>query len=284
MDTPEDAFDSATRRAYEANRTWWDEVTDPHVRSAYYDVVGFVSGRNSLPRYVIEEVGDVQGKKLLHLQCHFGLDTLTWARLGATVTGVDFGDQAIARARELAQQLGITARFIQSNVYDLGDRLNGRFDIVFTSHGILCWLDDLAEWARIVARALKPGGLFYIAEFHPFLDTIQDAQPVAESRDLFVAYPYFNPGEPLTISGEEAGDYASSFLSGRDTFEWFHSMQEIIGSLLDAGLSVETFREQDFCVYRAREGMVRGEDGFWRMPPNVKPIPLMFSLRARKPE
>ncbi len=270
--------------AYLANRRWWDDVTGPHLHSAFYDVAGFRNGRSSLPAYVQEEVGDVEKKKLLHLQCHFGLDTLSWARLGADVTGVDFGGEAIRQARQLATEVGIEARFDEANIYDLGDRFDGAFDIVFTSYGALPWLHDLRQWAEIITNALKPGGLFYMAEFHPFFDTLQDGRPIAEPVDAHVDYPYFDPGEPLVVAGRDGADYADTTLhTGRDTYEWFHSLEDVIGSLLRVGLRIEMFREQDFCLYRARRGMARGADGFWRLPEGVPSVPLMYSLRARKP-
>ncbi len=276
--------DQDISRGYDANRRWWDAVTGPHVRSNFYDVESFLAGRNTLPHYVVDEVGDVSGKSLLHLQCHFGQDTLSWARLGASVTGIDFGGEAIAQAKNLAGQIGVDARFIQTNIYDLPQVLDEQFEVVFTSHGVLGWLHDLAAWGRIAAAAVRPGGFFYISDFHPIMDTLQYERPIARSDDLFPGNPYFDPGEALVISGEESADYADSDLSlDLETHEWFHSLEDIFSAVLDAGLQIELFREHDFCVYQARKGMVKGEDGFWRLPEGVTRIPLMFSLRARKP-
>src|SRR5512136_2825848 len=138
-----------------------------HVRSPFYDVAGFKAGKNSLKSVELAEVGDVGGKRLLHLQCHFGMDTLSWARLGARVTGVDYAPQAIDLARELAREAGLEADFICASIYDLPERLTGTFDIVFTSYGVLCWLPDLPAWGRVIAHFLRPGGIFYIADGHP---------------------------------------------------------------------------------------------------------------------
>jgi len=153
----------------DANREHWDEATDIHARGNVYGIEDFKAGRYQLHRIEVEEVGDVAGKRLLHLQCHFGLDTLSWARRGAIVTGVDFSPKALALARRLAAESGIDARFIESNVYDAPAALNERFDIVFCSYGVLCWLPDLPRWGEIVARYLEPGGIFYIADAHPFI-------------------------------------------------------------------------------------------------------------------
>ncbi|UCB52608.1 MAG: class I SAM-dependent methyltransferase, partial [Candidatus Zixiibacteriota bacterium] len=143
------------------NLKHWNEVTPIHRKSEFYGVEGFKAGRCTLMPLEREELGDVSGKTLLHLQCHFGLDTLSWARLGARVTGVDFSEKAIDLAKSLSKELGIDADFVHSNIYHLPDVLKGEFDIAYTSHGVLCWLPDLAEWGRIIARFLKPGGTFY---------------------------------------------------------------------------------------------------------------------------
>ncbi len=270
--------------AYAANRAWWDEITGPHARSDFYDLEGFKAGRNRfLQPYIVEEVGDVAGKSLLHLQCHIGLDTISWARLGAKVTGVDFGGEAITFARNLAAEESLDATFVQSNIYDIGDRFDGQFDVVFTSYGVLAWLHDLREWGQIAARALKPGGIFYIAEFHSVADTLQDTTPIVSKEDAYPSYPYFDPGKILLNSAEEGVDYASDHSTGLGTYEWFHSLQDVLMALIDAGLQIELFHEQDFCVYRMREGMLVDSNGLWRLPETVPPLPLMYSIRAGKP-
>ena len=277
------SVDPAT--AYKANKAWWDEITGPHTRSAFYDMESFKAGRNRfLQPYIVEEVGDVAGKSLLHLQCHIGLDTISWARLGAKVTGVDFGGEAVAFARNLAAEESLDATFVQSNIYDIGDRFDGQFDIVFTSYGVLGWLHDLGEWGEISARALKPGGIFYIAEFHPVADTLQFDKPIETAGDAYPGNPYFDPGNPIVNPAQEGADYASDHTTGLDTYEWFHSLQDVFMALIDAGLQIELFQEQDFSVYRMREGMVVDSRGLWRLPETVPPLPLMYSIRARKPE
>ena len=164
-----------------------------HERSDFYDVAGFKAGKSTLMPVEVEEVGDVAGKSLLHLQCHFGLDTMSWARLGAKATGVDFSEPAIALARSLSDELAIDVRFVHSNVYDLPENLEGRFDIVFTSYGAVNWLPDLAGWARVVSHFLKPGGTFYVIDGHPFTWGLDDENP----DDIIIRYPYFRSDEPL---------------------------------------------------------------------------------------
>lgn len=159
-------------QARDGNRAFWDELTPVHLRA--YGVERFLAGERWLPEEILNEVGGVQGKSLLHLQCHFGLDSLAWARQGAKVTGADFSPQAIEAARELAERANLPAKFVCSDIYDLPKHLEGSFDIVFTSIGVLCWLKDLNTWAKVIAHFLKPNGFFYIMDGHPLLYTFDD--------------------------------------------------------------------------------------------------------------
>ncbi len=165
-------MDSGDAELKRANQDLWDGWTELHVAGSSYDVEGFKAGRDTLDEVELAGVGDVEGKSLLHLQCHFGLDTMSWARRGARVVGVDFSENAVAHARRLALELGLDARFIQADVTDAAavlGRLGGeQFDVVFTSHGTISWLPELREWAQIIAGSLKPGGRFFIADSHPF--------------------------------------------------------------------------------------------------------------------
>jgi SAM-dependent methyltransferase len=186
------------------NRELWDEITPIHVQSDFYDLEGFKNGRSSMLYPIeIEEVGDVGEKSLLHLQCHFGMDTLSWARLGAKVTGADFSEKAIEMARSLSKELNIEADFVLSNIYDLPKHLKGEFDIIYTSGGVLYWLPDLKRWGEIIAHFLKPGGFFYILEGHPFSCVFDDSQ---DATELKVKYSYFHIPEPT--KWEPEGDYA----------------------------------------------------------------------------
>ena len=217
-----------------ANRLHWDELVPVHLRSAYYDLGAFKAGQSSLHALEIEELGDVAAKTLLHLQCHFGVDTLSWARHGAKVTGADFSSEAIAAARRLAVETGIEARFIESELYSLPEKLNEQFDIVFTSYGVLSWLPDVNRWANVVGGFLRPGGTFYVAELHPIagiFDTDRD--------ELRVNGPYFPSAEPLRF--DDDGSYADpeAKLSNRATYSWPHPVSEVVTALIDAGLSIE---------------------------------------------
>ena len=257
------------------NRENWNEKTPVHAASDFYDVEGFKAGRITLTEIERREVGDVSGKTLLHLQCHFGLDTMSWVRLGATATGVDFSDAAVDLARSLNDELGLDARFICSNVYDLPDVLDEKFDVVFTSYGVLAWLPDVDGWAGVIDSHLKPGGVFYIVDHHPFMAVFEPS----ESGDMLVVNRYFH--EEMFFEGNEPS-YAGSRLIASSAYEWQHSLSEIVTALTDAGLSIEFLHEFPFCDYRAFPLMEQGGDGWWRFPKNNHSIPQMFSIRATK--
>ena len=203
------------------NRNNWDERTPAHAVSDLYDVEGFKKGRITLTDIERQEVGDVSGKTLLHLQCHFGLDTMSWSRLGAKATGVDFSDTAIGLARALNEELGLGVRFISSNIYDLPDALEEQFDIVFTSYGVLNWLPDIARWAEVVRNHLKPAGVFYIVEFHPFAAVFE----ASETGDMVPTYRYFH--HELFFEGGEPS-YAGKEIIETPTYEWQHSLSDIV--------------------------------------------------------
>ena len=267
------------REEEKSNQAMWDDWAAAHAGSKFYDVAGFKAGKNSLSKIELEELGDVNGKTLLHLQCHFGMDTLSWARLGAQVTGVDFSPKAIELAQALSQEIGASANFVCASIYDLPQALEGQFDIVFTSYGVLCWLSDLPRWGQVIAHFLKPGGVFYIADGHPFAMVFNN-EPDAAS--LQVAYPYFHQDTPVSYQTE--GSYAVGDVGQRHTgFEWVHSLGDIINALLGAGLRLEYLHEFPFGFYQHFPFMRQGEDGSWRLPELSDSVPLVFSIRATKP-
>jgi SAM-dependent methyltransferase len=267
----------------ETNRRHWDELVPLHVRSGFYDVDAFKTGQSTLTRLEREEVGDVRGKTLLHLQCHFGLDTLSWAREGAIVTGVDFSPEAVRVARELSGELAIEARFVESDVAGLPDALSGEFDIVFTSLGVVSWLPDLQRWAAVIAHFLKPGGTFYMLEFHPVQQALEITEDNPTVDELRFRWPYFATAEPLRF--DDGGSYAepSALLHNRTTYIYQHSLSEIVTSLLDAGLALEFLHEFPFSRMQHFPFMEKRDDGFWHVTKEGVSAPLMFSLRAHKP-
>jgi SAM-dependent methyltransferase len=260
----------------QANRALWDEWTHIHAGSEMYRLEQFKGGENTLNPLEREEVGSVEGKKLLHLQCHFGMDTFSWARLGAQVTGVDFSPEAIKLATSLSLELGIQARFICCDLYDLPEHLNDTFDIVYTSGGVLTWLRNLDRWAKVAAGYLKPGGMFYIREIHPTSGIFDES-----ASELRIKYPYFDT-EPYV--DEEPRDYAdhTAEIKQKVSYEWTHPLGEILTALIQAGLRLEFLHEFPFTGYQAFPFLEKGEDGYWRLPGNAQTIPLTFSVRARK--
>lgn len=260
-------------RYFEANKKLWNSRTPLHAASDFYNVEEFKKGKTSLNDIELSEVGNVEGKSLLHLQCHFGMDTLSWARLGAKVTGIDISDEAIRLARKLNEELGMNAKFICSNVYDLKEHLHEKFDIVFTSYGTIGWLPDLDRWAGIISHFLKEGGMFYIADFHPLLWMFDD-------HFEKIIYPYDNRG---VIRTEIPGTYAdrdASLLSVE--YGWNHSLSEVIGSLIKHGLTVTSFKEFSYSPFNCFRNMVEGEDGHYRIAGLEDKLPMVFSVKAEK--
>jgi SAM-dependent methyltransferase len=260
----------------EGNRKLWDELTEVHVKS--YGVNKFLAGQTTLDEIQLREMGDLRGKSVLHLQCHFGLDTLSLAREEAIVTGVDFSEKAIAQAQRLSAESGVPARFVQSNIYDLENCLHEQFDFVYTTQGVLCWLKDLENWAGIINHFLKPGGALYLMDTHPILYIFEDTK----SGPLSIIHSYFHHDEPI-IWDDHAPDYSDpSYLWESPSYEWMWSVSDIINSLTKAGLTIEFFNEYDKVFSKMLPDMVRDSDGWWVLPEHRGKLPLMFSLRARK--
>jgi SAM-dependent methyltransferase len=279
------------RDELELNRGHWDEATRLHTRGNVYGMEDFKAGQCRLHRVELEEVGDVRGKRLLHLQCHFGLDTLSWARRGAQVTGVDFSAEGIATARALSAEVGLQreSEFVCSDLYALRSVLDaaGAFDIVYTSYGVLHWLPDLAPWAGLIAHYLAPGGFFHIVEAHPtarMFPLDEDMPKVASFSPLF---PYFH--DPDGIRWPPSLDYADASVQHElGTHEWQHSMGDILGALIGAGLRIDWLHEFPFCAWKVVAGCELVErfsssHGYYGLPPSRPQLPLMFSLRAARP-
>lgn len=266
------------------NRARWEELAAIHPETEFYDVEAFLAGESSLYPLERAELGDAvgAGTTLLHLQCHFGLDTLSWAREGAEVVGVDFAETAIERARALAAEAGLAdrAEFVRSDVYEVPDRLDRAFEVVFSSYGTVYWLPDVDRWAEVVAACLDPGGVFYLAESHPFTRVFGE-ETTAERATL--RYPYFGDAEPITV--EEGGSYAApdADLEHARSHGWAHGLGEIVTALLDAGLRLEFLHEHPWSEFRALDAMEADEAGRWWLPGLEHDLPFVFSLRARKP-
>lgn len=262
----------------QANQRKWNSITPIHAKSEFYGVNEFKQGKCTLRDLERKEVGEVTAKSLLHLQCHFGLDTISWARLGAKVTGVDFSEEAINLATSLAKELDIPAEFVCCDLYDSPQYISEKFDIVYTSQGVLVWLSDMTKWAKVIAHFLKPGGFLYIWEYHPFACTFDDESKEKTPKFL---YPYFHSEEPKRFEG--SGSYADPSADIEFvTYEWSHSMSDIINALIAAGLRLEFLHEFPYTTYKAWHFLEQHTDGTWRYPGIPMGLPLMFSLKATK--
>ncbi len=261
----------------ETNRARWDERVAIHVASRFYDVDAFKAGRPVILPFEVDELGPLDGLRLLHLQCHFGLDTLDLARLHPTVgvTGLDFSAPAIDAARRLATEvhLGDRAEFVCADVYHAVEALGGRrFDVIYTGKGALNWLPDLERWADVVHALLEPGGYLYVSEFHPVAFVLAEDQPVP-------AHPYFST-EPIFVE-DSPGTYADTGAPTRHnaSYEWSHPIAQVISVVLNERLVLDLFHEWDFTIVKQVPYLEQGRDGLVRWP-GPGTLPLMYSLKA----
>jgi SAM-dependent methyltransferase len=255
------------------NQNSWNSRVSIHKDSAFYDVVGFKSGRNVLNDIELNEVGDVRGQSMLHLQCHFGLDTMSWSRLGAKTTGVDFSDEAIRLAKDLCRDQNLDAQFICCNIYDLKEHLTKTYDIIFTSYGVIGWLPDLNKWAEIINHFLNPGGFFYMVEFHPVLWMFDD-----DFKEF--AYSYFKDG---VIEIDQEGTYADkdAKLLFKE-YSWNHSLSEVFKALMKQGLDIDLFSEYDYSPYNCFPNMIEKSDRKFYIRGFEHKLPMVYSIRAKK--
>lgn len=257
----------------EINKKSWNAKVEPHLKSDFYFVDEFLKGRSSLNSIELELLGNIKGKTILHLQCHFGQDSISLSRMGAEVTGIDLSDKAIETAKDLAQQCGTGTKFICSDVYELPNILDQQFDIVYTSYGTIGWLPDLDKWAGVISHFLKPGGKFIMAEFHPVVWMFDD-------DFTKVAYNYFNE-KPIIETYE--GTYADQSAEiVQEYVMWNHSLAEVLQSLLQNGTDLKTFREFDWSPYPCFRHVEEFEKGKWRIPQFGNKIPIVFALAAEK--
>ena len=255
------------------NQAYWDQVTPVHVDSTYYETESFLAGNTTLKMVEEAELGDVAGKSVLHLQCHFGLHSMSLERKGARVVGVDYSEGAIRAATEIRQRAGLTTEFICSNLYDLPGLLSRRFDIVFTSYGVLYCLPDLDRWARVIAHYLKDDGFFYVVDLHPLFYMLDEEGKV-------LANPYFHDPEGRLVREKPVLAVPESDFRG--TFrEWTHSLSDVVNAVIKAGLAIEFLHEYPYIVLNARKYLVEDGPGRFKIGGRKHQPPLMFSLKAR---
>ncbi len=255
-----------------ANLKLWNDKTKVHLKSEFYDLPGFLAGQSSLNAIELGLLGDVKGKKILHLQCHFGQDSLSLARMGAQVTGIDLSDEAIKAAKELNQQMGLDAHFICCDVFSIDQHLDEQYDIIFTSYGVTGWLPSLEKWGSLITQFLKPGGQFLIVEFHPVVWMFDD--PIEK-----IIYSYFNVAP---IIEEAAGTYTDKNAPIKNTaYYWNHSLSDVFNALLQNGLSITHFQEYDYSPYKVLGEGVKMDQGY-QIKEREGILPLVYSLMAKK--
>ncbi len=258
---------------FETNKDSWNKRVAVHTASEMYDLESFKKGDSSLMKYEISALGDVKGKSILHLQCHFGQDTLSWSRLGAKCVGVDISNVAIECGKKLNEELKLDAKFIACNVLDASNYIEDQFDIVFTSYGVIGWLPDLKPWAKMIAERLKPGGVFYMVEFHPIVWMFDylEKQPVMK-------YAYHRKE---VIHEIYEGTYAdeSAKIKGED-YTWNHSFSEIINALVESGLTINYLNEYDESPYNVLPNLKETSPGYYTTKDKL--YPLLFEIKATK--
>ena len=258
---------------FKTNKATWNKKAIVHTQTDMYNMEAFKAGQTSLMPYELKAMGNVDGKSLLHLQCHFGQDTLSWARLGATCVGVDISDEAIKIAQSLNDELQLKAKFICCNVLDTSKYVSQQFDIVFTSYGVIGWLPNLKPWAKMIAERLKPSGVFYIAEFHPIVWMFDYLQHPPKLR-----YGYM---QDEVIYEEYEGTYAdeNSKMISKE-YGWNHGLSEVINALIEAGLTIDYLNEYDESPYNVMPDLSKTESGMYVT--NDKLYPLIFEVKATK--
>ena len=256
------------------NRKSWNSRVDTHYDSDFYDVKSFIAGETSLNSIELDLLNDIQDKSVLHLQCHFGQDTISLARMGAQATGIDLSDKAIDKAIGLAQETSSDCRFICCDVYDLPNHLEETFDIVFVSYGTIGWLPDIDRWADVIAHYLKPGGQLVFVEFHPVVWMFDDYFKT-------VAYRYFNSGP---IHETEEGTYADKQSKTQQEFVmWNHGLAEVMTSLINKGLTIKSFQEYDYSPYDCFRETMETEPGKYQIATMGDKLPMVYSVVAEKP-
>lgn len=267
---------------FDANRRNWDDRAAIHFKdeAGGYRVAAFLAGKDNLHDIEDREIGEVRGKRIAHLQCHFGIDTLCLARRGASCVGLDFSPVAIAAARGLRKRTGLDATFVEGNVYDARALIDGHFDMVYATWGTIGWLPDVARWAKVVAALLKPGGTLYLLEGHPSLMTADEKTP-----DLAPGYDWKTPADRPIIMNEDTtytGDTAK--IAHTTTHEWIHPLSEVIDAVISAGLRLDYLHEHEELAWQFAPIMVpvEGKRRMWVLPEGFPRLPLAYSIGATK--
>lgn len=251
----------------EINRQSWNNRIETHLKSEFYDLDNFLKGKNSLNDIELNLLGDIKGKTILHLQCHFGQDTISMGRLGANVAGIDLSDKAIESAKQIAKDTNSNAKFICCDIYDLPNHLDEKFDTIFTSYGTIGWLPDLDKWAKIISKFINPSGQFVFVEFHPVVWMFDD-------NFEEIGYRYFNSGAIVeTHSGTYADRTAELTLS---EVWWNHSISEVLNSLIKNGLDIKSLDEFDYSPHNCFNKTIEFAPGKYRIEHLDDKIPMVY--------
>ncbi|MFF4183650.1 class I SAM-dependent methyltransferase [Streptomyces sp. NPDC001691] len=279
-----DDFDPAVRRMMASNEANWDARTPVHLASRFYAVADkSADPARWFAAYEWQDLGDLAGRDVLHLQCHLGTETMAFAARGARTVGLDLSGASVSAARNLAAEAGLDVEYVQANVYDAAQALDGRrFDVVYTGKGALCYLPDLARWASAIAALLRPGGRLYLAEFHPLLTSLGPSPGPGEGDELLLRHDYVAGRGPVRRDATYTYTDGPPVRDATECFEWAHGLGEVVNALLGAGLRITALRESPELPWPRWPHMVPTPHGWWRLPDTAPRIPLLYALQAER--
>lgn len=274
----------ATRRMIRANQRNWDARTPVHEASVFYGLDGSRRPDDWFAPFEWPDLGPLDGLDVVHLQCHLGTETIAFAQRGAHAVGLDFSAASVAAARRIAARAEVGVEYVQADVYDAGQALGGRsFDVVYTGKGAICYLPDLTAWARVVAGLLRPGGRVYVVEFHPVLNALGVKPVPGEGRELLLRYDCVEGGGAVERDATYTYTDGPALTEGTVAYEWMHGIGAVASALVAAGLELTGLRESELLPWPRWPHMVRGDDGWWRLPADEPRVPLLYALTARRP-
>lgn len=278
-------FDQVTADRMRANQANWDNRTPVHAASRFYGINDPArQAEDWFAPFEWEDLGDIDGLDLIHLQCHLGTETVAFSRKGARTVGLDFSGESIAAAERIARQEGVDVEYVQADVYDAVDALAGRqFDVVYTGKGALCYLPDLRLWAGVIADLLRPGGQVYIAEFHPVIQSLSPKPDPGSGPELLLRHDYLEGRGAVERDATFTYTDGPALQANTRAYEWHHGLGEVVTALVVAGLEIARLRETDLFPVQRWGRMIRDESGWWRLPPTDPRIPLLYGLTAAKP-
>ncbi|MGW7255246.1 class I SAM-dependent methyltransferase [Streptomyces sp. NPDC054834] len=266
-------------RLMRTNQENWDARTPVHVASRFYGLDQTPDPARWFAPFEWDDLGDLGGRDVLHLQCHLGTETIAFAQRGARTVGLDFSAASVAAARTVADRAGLDVTYVRANVYDAAEALGQqRFDVVYTGKGALCYLPDLPLWAQTVSRLLRPGGRLYVVEFHPLLNALGPKPAPGEGPELLLRHDYLGGRGPVHRDATYTYTDGPAVEGARDSYEWMHGIDEVVNAATEAGMTIRRLRESDELPWPRWPQMVRTPSGWWRLP--EPRIPLLYSLLA----